>query len=335
MEKTDLVRFSNNQAIYTNTHFDGYLAFLPEPAQGDGHPSQTDTALTSITPHLSYRSFYGKEFCWFEFKNSRLSTNLRLQITARENHLWLLINMRTGIFVNLGNVCLVPQDMLLCYHTLVPHHDIDLRADSNWFLLLGIDGRIIDDLTEEYTQLQELFITTAENLPYRTIGTVNVQVRLKRIMEALHQIKFRPFSTYYHLANWNMRFFQSVFQQMQAQSIEKTDYEIDLYYKAIAYIRENYCDDRINIETIANALHVSESTLKRAFQGKSFSVAEQITEFRLQKARELIRSTNQPISRIAYTLNFACPKHFKRLFIKRFLISPLEYRDSINLKRLF
>ncbi|TYR33637.1 helix-turn-helix transcriptional regulator [Sphingobacterium phlebotomi] len=148
-------------------------------------------------------------------------------------------------------------------------------------------------------------------------------------------MEFRPFSTYYQLANWNIRFFRHVFQEMEPPAVDGTDHEIELYYKAVAYIRDNFYDDQTNIETIASALHVSESTLKRAFQDKPFKVTEQIMEFRLQEARACIRDSNKPIATIASSLNFACPKNFKRLFTKRFMLSPLQYRDSMRLKRLF
>lgn len=95
---------------------------------------------------------------------------------------------------------------------------------------------------------------------------------------------------------------------MEGRSAEKTDHEIELYYKAIAYIRENFYDDQINIETIATALHVSKKKLERAFKDKFFTVTEQIMEFRLQEAREEIRTTDKPIATIASSLNLPVPK---------------------------
>ncbi|NGM62527.1 helix-turn-helix transcriptional regulator [Sphingobacterium sp. SGG-5] len=317
MSKTGFVQFSDDDATYNNDKpFDGYLAFLPE----------TD---------LSYRYFSGKDFCWFEFKDTQLTTDLSMQVTAQGSYLWLLINMRTGVSVTLDNLQLVPTDQLLCYQTQTNNHKIFLPNKSTWFMLLGIEGHMLQELTAEYTQLKSLLDTTTNNSMYHIIGTVALKVKVKRVLESLHQIKFRPFSTYYQLANWNTRFFQHVFQEIEAHSVEKTDHEIELYYKALDYIRENFYDDRTNTETVAKALYVSESTLKRSFQDKALSVTEQIIEFRLQEARELIRTSDTSISTIAASLNFACPKNFKRLFTKRFKTSPLQYRDSMQLKRLF
>lgn len=317
MNKSDFVQFSDDRAIYNNRHFDGYLAFLPE----------TD---------LSYRYFSGKDFLWFEFKDTQLSTNLAMQINAPENYLWLLINMRTAISLTLDSTQLIPRDMLLCYQTLATSHSISLTNHSIWFMLLGIDGHMIQELTAEYVQLKPLVKTTTDDdSSYRIIGTISLHARLKRILDSLEHMKFRPFSTYYQLAAWNMRFFHHVFQEIETHSVEKTDHEIELYYKALDYIRENFYDDRTNTETVAKALYVSESTLKRSFQNKPRSVTEQIIEFRLQEARELIRTSDKPISTIAASLNFACPKNFKRIFTKRFMISPVQYRDSMQLKRLF
>ncbi|PRD56358.1 helix-turn-helix transcriptional regulator [Sphingobacterium gobiense] len=324
MLKTSFVEFSDVHAIYNSRPFDGYLAFLPEPASS---PLET---------HLSYRYYSGKDFCWFEFKDTQLSAGLSMQVTASQNYLWLLINMRTGISLTLDSSYLLPTDMLLCYQTLTDDHRIFLGDDSSWFLLLGIDGCMLQDLTTEYEQLKPLFATTAkDDRLYRIIGTMGLHAKLKRILDALQQMEFRPFSTYYQLANWNIRFFRYVFQEIEPPAVDRTDHEIELYYKAMAYIRENFYDDQTNIEAIAAALYVSKRTLERAFKDKPFSVTEQIIEFRLQEARACIRNSDTPITTIAASLNFACPKNFKRLFTKRFMISPLQYRESMQLKRLF
>lgn len=323
MFKTSFVQFSDDHVIYNNRHFDGYLAFLPEPVLNN-------------EKYLSYRYFSGKDFCWFEFKDTKLSANLSMQITAPGNYLWLLINMRTGISLALDSIRLVPNDTLFCYQTLIDEHLITSTPNSSWFLLLGIDGRMLQELAAEYAPLKHLFTTVNEgDTPYRIIGTTNLHAKLKRVLDGLQQIEFRPFSTYYQLANWNIRFFRHVFQEMEPQSVDRTDHEIELYYKAIAYIRDNFYDDQTNIETIAAALYVSKRTLERAFKDKPFSVTEQIIEFRLQDARERIRNSDKPIATIAASLNFACPKNFKRLFTKRFMISPLQYRNSMRLNRLF
>ena len=317
MNKSGFVQFSDDRAIYNNRHFDGYLAFLPE----------TD---------LSYRYFSGKDFLWFEFKDTQLSTNLAMQITAPENYLWLLINMRTAISLTLDSTQLIPTDMLLCYQTRINDHLISLTNNSTWLMLLGMNGNMIQELTAEYTQRKSLLETVADgDSSYHIIGTMNLHAKLKRILDSLEKMRFRPFSTYYQLAAWNTRFFQHVFQEIETHSVEKTDHEIELYYKALDYIRENFYDDQTNTETIAKALYVSESTLKRAFHDKPFTITEQIIEFRLQEARELIKTSDKPISTIAASLNFACPKNFKRIFTKRFMISPVQYRDSMQLKRLF
>ena len=338
MSRTNFVQFSDDRVVYTSRPFDGYLAFIPESVVPN-NPNQQ--ALQTADKHESYRYFSGKDFCWFEFKDTGLPSNLSMQITASDNFLWLLINMRTGISLTLEQMYRIPTDMLLCYQTLINDYLISLDPNSSWFLLLGIDGQMIQELTTEYTQLKPLLTTAAkkddkkENASHRIIGTLNLHAKLKRILDRLQQMEFRPFSTYFQLANWNMRFFRQVFQEMEPPTVDRTDHEIELYYKALTYIRQHFYDDQTNIEAIATALNVSKRTLERAFEDKPYSITEQIIEFRLQEARACIQNSDKPISTIAASLNFACPKNFKRLFIKRFLISPLQYRESMKLKRFF
>lgn len=58
--------------------------------------------------------------------------------------------------------------------------------------------------------------------------------------------------------------------------------------------------------------------------GKSFS--EYLNDYRLEKAAEMLRSTDERIADIAYDVGFANVTYFNRLFKSRFGHSPKELR---------
>tara|TARA_R110001583_G_scaffold10417_8_gene47909 strand:- start:8622 stop:8828 length:207 start_codon:yes stop_codon:yes gene_type:complete len=50
----------------------------------------------------------------------------------------------------------------------------------------------------------------------------------------------------------------------------------------------------------------------------------------IDKAKELLSTTELSVSEIAYQLGFEYPQSFNKLFKKKTNISPLAYRTSIN-----
>jgi len=319
MPKSEFIYFPDQYSTHTDRTYDGFLAFLPAEKSSRRH-----------------RSYQGEHFRWFEYKDTQLPIAYPIHITAAQNYLWLLINLRTGLMVELDSNLLIQTDNLLFYQTYTDSHRLNLKPGSNWFLLLGTNGEVLPSLIDEYPQLKSIQMDDAANNSSLVHGQMYLNAKLKRVLDSLSQIQYKPFSTYYQLANWNTRLFSTVFQGMKLEPPkDAVDHELQLYYRAVSYINRNFYDDQISIETIASTLHVSRSKLIRAFQNKPYTVMEQVMECRLQEAKELLLTTKKAIVTIAASLNFHCPKNFKRIFTNRFQISPLEYRNSLCIKKMF
>ena len=50
----------------------------------------------------------------------------------------------------------------------------------------------------------------------------------------------------------------------------------------------------------------------------------------IEKAKEILSVTNLSVSEIAYQLGFKHPQSFRKLFISKTNLSPLEFRQSFN-----
>lgn len=82
---------------------------------------------------------------------------------------------------------------------------------------------------------------------------------------------------------------------------------------------------------IAKSLNISYSWFRRVFkQYTGFSPAQYQLEIKIQKAKELLTSTNMPIKEISFELNFESVSYFVTFFKSKAGITPSEYRNKIK-----
>jgi AraC family transcriptional regulator len=97
--------------------------------------------------------------------------------------------------------------------------------------------------------------------------------------------------------------------------------------RVLDYINDNLGAD-IRLVMLATLADVSPDHLGRAFkQAIGLSPHRYVTERRLERAKELLTTSNRPLSEIAYGLGFSSQSHFTTVF-RRFLgVTPRAYRD--------
>lgn len=97
--------------------------------------------------------------------------------------------------------------------------------------------------------------------------------------------------------------------------------------KAMKYIEENIAAD-LSLEHIADALHISASHLSRTFKkAAGISLTDYINQFRINKAKELLRSTDIYIYAISEMVGYHDATYFSSMFKKLVGVSPSEYRN--------
>lgn len=93
--------------------------------------------------------------------------------------------------------------------------------------------------------------------------------------------------------------------------------------------------DDITVAGVAERFHYSPSYLtamyKRVF---GIGIVEQITEYRIDHARELLSTTTTPVADVARESGYDDPKYFMRVFKRRTGLTPGQYRDAFP-KRLY
>ncbi len=94
------------------------------------------------------------------------------------------------------------------------------------------------------------------------------------------------------------------------------------------YVRDNFCDPNISLISVANHVAMSSAYFSTVFSqttGQSFITY--LTAMRMEKAKELLTSTNMKLSDIALEIGYNEPNYFSHVFRKTVGMTPKEYRQ--------
>ena len=100
-----------------------------------------------------------------------------------------------------------------------------------------------------------------------------------------------------------------------------------LYREAKHLIDIGYNSQDISIQYIADKLGVHRSYLSSIFKDfHKISPKEYLLEVRMKRAKELLKTTDQPIKIIAYSVGYLDPLHFSKAFRQYYDCSPSQCR---------
>lgn len=99
---------------------------------------------------------------------------------------------------------------------------------------------------------------------------------------------------------------------------------------ALEYIRDNYRRD-ISVADIAEAAGVSEGHLRRCLKKEmNANIVNYLTEFRLDRAKELMKGGRENIDEIWKKTGFTSGQYFSYVFKKKEGITPRDYMRMVN-----
>lgn len=98
----------------------------------------------------------------------------------------------------------------------------------------------------------------------------------------------------------------------------------------IAYVKKHY-KSNITITEVANYLDYSENYFCRFFKNQTgLTFVEYLNSVRLNAAANLLHNSDKPITDIALESGFDNLSYFIRIFKKKFIVTPLKYRQYIR-----
>jgi two-component system response regulator YesN len=103
---------------------------------------------------------------------------------------------------------------------------------------------------------------------------------------------------------------------------------------ANVYMRENYADSNMNLNSICNYLNISVSHFSKIFKEVTgFTFLEVLTQIRMEKAKELLEETNLKIYEIAERVGFSDPHYFCISFKKIIGMTPKTYAKEYTYEK--
>jgi len=112
----------------------------------------------------------------------------------------------------------------------------------------------------------------------------------------------------------------------EIRSTRLSSADLRLIDQALDYINKHYTE-KISADQLSIEVGLSKEKLQAGLQiRKGFTLAKYIQQVRLEKARELLINTNDPVKAIADASGFTNESHFCKVFKKNHFISPIQYR---------
>jgi len=109
------------------------------------------------------------------------------------------------------------------------------------------------------------------------------------------------------------KYFNSVSTTINSDHTTSLDKEF--MNNVLNYINENINDEKLNVENLAGELLLSRSKLYRKIKALTGDTANEfIRKIRLEKAKQLIETTEYTISEVCYKVGFSSPSYFTKCF---------------------
>lgn len=105
----------------------------------------------------------------------------------------------------------------------------------------------------------------------------------------------------------------------------------DVVEQVMKYIEENYAEEELSLNLLASHVNFSPNHLSMIFsQQTGMSFIKYLTDYRMNKAKELLRCTGKRSSLISQEVGYKDPHYFSYLFKKTQGMTPTQYRGGIK-----
>jgi AraC family transcriptional regulator len=112
------------------------------------------------------------------------------------------------------------------------------------------------------------------------------------------------------------------------EALERLDIPARRLRAALEYIETHLCED-VSLEAISGAANLSTFRFARGFRKALGQPPHQyVIGRRLERAKELLRSTEEEIGEVARRVGFASQSHFTAVFRRRCGVPPKRYRET-------
>lgn len=158
---------------------------------------------------------------------------------------------------------------------------------------------------------------------YLILNDTSDEVILNIIKLAKHEYELGKFCRPEIIAHYLDILLLETARTLSSHNVQRQNHDID---NLIKYIKMNI-NMKLTLPFLAEQVHLSPDYLSRYFKkctGKTIS--EFLSEQRIEKAMQLLRTTELSVSEIGYCCGYSSDSNFRKYFTKLAGISPREYR---------
>lgn len=208
------------------------------------------------------------------------------------------------------------------------------RKSIERFLKTGLRGEAVYFIDEYFASLGE---RNVQSLLFRQYVTMDMYFAAVAMLEQIgygseelvercgdFQQMSSMFSTVEQTKEYLVKVLETVIDFRENVSSKKYH---SLLEEAKAYIEQNFDNEEISLNTVAATVNLSPNHFSTIFSqemGKTF--IEFLTEVRMEKAKELLRTTSMKMAEIAFLVGYKDPHYFSYLFKKTQECTPREFR---------
>ena len=183
-----------------------------------------------------------------------------------------------------------------------------------------------DWMEENHSNLMDIrlkileFVLWAEHIAYEKGGmTYQLNARADYLPEIIDMTEISQ------MRKWFVEKIMEACQNILSKRTEKSNSIIGM---AKDYIRGNYNRD-ISLDDVSRAVNISPYYFSKIFKentGENF--IEYLTNIRIDKAKELLGTTEYSMKEICSMVGYSDPNYFSRSFKKNVGVTPTEYKEG-------
>ena len=212
--------------------------------------------------------------------------------------------------------------------------DIEAKEYIN-ILKFGSDESIVDYVEKIFSKLKESKAHSSQYQSYM-INVINVIISMVQDYGLELSVLTKTATDYIDLLDkikdtggfreWLLEASINIAHRIREDRVTTSKKVLD---EAKNYIEENYADIELSLEKLCKYLHVSVARFSTNFKKEmGISYVNFLTNLSLQKAVELLKTTDEKTYIIAEKVGYADQNYFSYVFKKKYGVSPSKYRQQ-------
>jgi YesN/AraC family two-component response regulator len=236
--------------------------------------------------------------------------------------------------------------LILGHRSLIFGDSLQARTDEFKYQDKELTDALIRGRIDEAKEALSDIIRQASQYSLTTLNSVLIRLLLSirsavELLEANHAITVR-FNINIYLSKLSkietlekiLADFDHLFDDLALQLESKKENKYaDLFDSVMQIIHKEYANPSLTLDIIAQKVNLSPSYLAKLFKKHHLiSMNDFINDVRLQRASDLIITTDDTITAIMEKSGFSARSHFFTLFKKSYGLSPNQYRSQFRMQ---